>query len=402
MGDSDGKVIIALEGDDLDLLELALAGFIPADALRFLHPGASMECSDPEGTPIASWDGLTLLPLRPLARGIGLAWEKKYRRSAREVTDNDGALSILPFTQPRSIEQVESAIKTAFSKAPAGAAPALLLVPLISREVTTTGEITPNTIVDIAEEMQTYIHGQYPEIACDILALPWPKASLIQIDDVATRLNASVINSDASHGTPSESGTYLPRARSAIELSRTPLAHGGAVILFTGLSGSGKSTIARGLAETLRDQRANVALLDGDAFRRKVSQHLGFDRASRNQNIVNIANAALETARAGAIAIAAPIAPFDESRSAARSIVSVELPFFLIHVSTPLEVCEQRDRKGLYAKARSGEVSNFTGVSSPYEVPTDADLTIDASRESTATSVERILQLISVGARTSD
>ena len=402
MGDAAGKVIIALEGDDLDLLEISLAGFIPADALHFLHSGAVTECSDPEGTPIASWDGLTLLPLRPFARGIGLAWEQKYRRSAREITPKGGPLSLLPFTRPLSIEHVESAIKSALSPASASAAPALLLVPLISREVATSGEFTPNTLVDVALEMQTFIQNQYPTIACDILALPWPRKSSPRIEDVARRLNASVTTIDESQRTPSEKGTYLPRARVAMELSKTPLAHRGAVILFTGLSGSGKSTIARGLAESLGDQHANVALLDGDAFRRKVSQHLGFDRVSRNQNVVNIANAALETARAGAIAIAAPIAPFSESRSAARGIVSVELPFFLIHVSTPLEVCEQRDRKGLYAKARSGEISDFTGISSPYEVPTDADLTIDASRESTATSVERILQLISVGGNSSD
>jgi sulfate adenylyltransferase len=401
MGDSDGKVIITLEGDDLDRLELSLAGFTPTSALHFLHPGVSAECSDPEGTPIATWDGLTLLPLRPLAGGIGLAWKEKYRRSALEITAKDGSLWMLPFSRPLSIEEISSATEKMLSLARPGAT-RMLLVPLVSREAAAAGELTANTLVAVAKEIQTHVHEKLPAIVCDILALPWPRNTPPIIEDIAMRLHASVITPDAPQRSPSDKATYLPRANVAMELSRKPLTHGGVVIFFTGLSGSGKSTIARGLAESLGDQHANVALLDGDSFRRKVSQHLGFDRASRNQNIVNIASAALEAARTGAIAIAAPIAPFTESRAEARSIVSAEFPFFLIHVSTPLEVCEQRDRKGLYAKARRGEVSDFTGISSPYEAPTDADLTIDASSETTSASVERILKLVLPNERSGD
>ena len=401
MGDSDGKTIITLEGDDLDRLELSLAGFTPASALHFLHPGVSAEYSDPEGTPIATWDGLTLLPLRPLARGIGLAWEEKYRRSALEITAEDGSFWMLPFSRPLSIEEISSATEKMLSLARPGATN-MLLVPLVSREAAAAGELTANTLVAVAEELQTHVREKHPAIVCDILALPWPRNTPPIIEDIAMRLHASMITPDVLQRSPSEKATHLPQARVAMELSRTPLTHRGAVVFFTGLSGSGKSTIARGLAELLGDQHANVALLDGDSFRRKVSQHLGFDRASRNQNIVNIASAALEAARTGAIAIAAPIAPFIESRIKARNIVAAEFPFFLIHVSTPLEVCEQRDRKGLYAKARRGEVSDFTGISSPYEAPTDADLTIDASSETTSASVGRILQLISFDGRKSD
>ena len=175
----------------------------------------------------------------------------------------------------------------------------------------------------------------------------------------------------------------------SIELPRN------ALIVFTGLSGSGKSTIARSLAESLRDDgAANVHLLDGDAMRRRVSLGLGFDRASRNTNVTRIAEAAVEVAQSGGIAIAAPIAPFAESRGMARALAAGVAPFYLIYVSTPLEVCEARDRKGLYAKARTGEIAEFTGISSPYEVPVDADLVIDASLVSIESAVDQVKALL--------
>jgi len=168
-----------------------------------------------------------------------------------------------------------------------------------------------------------------------------------------------------------------------------------AVILFTGLSGSGKSTIARAVAERLQDDgAANVVLLDGDEMRRRISQDLGFDRASRNKNVERIAEAAALIASEGGIAIAAPIAPFIEGRAKAREIAAAVAPYILVYISTPLEVCESRDRKGLYAKARAGEVKEFTGISSPYEAPADADLVIDASVVPIDRAVDGVLDLL--------
>jgi len=129
-------------------------------------------------------------------------------------------------------------------------------------------------------------------------------------------------------------------------------------------------------------------------MRRRVSLGLGFDRASRNTNVTRIAEAAVEVAQSGGIAIAAPIAPFAESRSMARALAAGVAPFYLIYVSTPLEVCEARDRKGLYAKARTGEIAEFTGISSPYEVPVDADLVIDASLVSIESAVDQVKALL--------
>jgi sulfate adenylyltransferase len=177
---------------------------------------------------------------------------------------------------------------------------------------------------------------------------------------------------DAPNGYPASSAAEIERARSGAWKT-------GAVVLFTGLSGSGKSTVAAALAELLRDEGARgVTLLDGDAMRRSISAGLGFDRVSRNTNVQRLGVAAAEVARAGGIGIAAPIAPFTEGRALARE-AAAGLPFLLVHINTPLEICEQRDRKGLYAKARAGEISDFTGISSPYEAPVDADFVFDAS-----------------------
>jgi sulfate adenylyltransferase len=109
---------------------------------------------------------------------------------------------------------------------------------------------------------------------------------------------------------------------------------------------------------------------------------------------VTIAEAAALIASQGGIAIAAPIAPFIEGRARAREIASAVAPYLLVYISTPLEVCESRDRKGLYAKARTGEVKEFTGISSPYESPTDADLVIDASLVPVERAVDQIIQLL--------
>jgi sulfate adenylyltransferase len=394
MGDTNGTINMALEGDDLDRFELSLAGYLSPSELNFLPLGQAVECVDSEGTPIGIWDGAMLHPLRPLARGIGPAWRQEYRRSARELTDSVAARWMLPFSRPLSIEEIELAIKRALSAGNGGHPNMLLITPLASRTPAAAGEFNANTLVEVAEEIQTFVQERSPEVACDILVLPWPRSHPPAIENIAMRARASIASPGLLRPPPSEGATYLTRSRIAIAQSMAQLDHRGAVVLFTGLSGSGKSTIARGLAESLGDQHARVVLLDGDQFRRTLAPQLGFDRASRNRNIMNIANAALEAARTGAIAIAAPIAPFAESRSAARRLVSAEVPFYLVHVSTPLEVCERRDRKGLYAKARRGEIADFTGISSPYEDPTDADLTIDASIESTSTSVSRILRLL--------
>ena len=162
--------------------------------------------------------------------------------------------------------------------------------------------------------------------------------------------------------------TYPPRHRQ------------GFTIFFTGLSGSGKSTIANAfMAKLLETGGRPVTLLDGDIVRKNLSSELGFSKEHRNLNIQRIGFVANEISKNGGIAICAPIAPYDEVRQQVRSLIEQRGGFILVHVSTPLEVCEERDRKGLYAKARAGIIKEFTGISDPYEEPKNAEVVIDTT-----------------------
>jgi sulfate adenylyltransferase len=193
---------------------------------------------------------------------------------------------------------------------------------------------------------------------------------------------------------------WLMPAEVAAELrrARPPRSARGLVVFCTGLSGSGKSTLARDLRDALLERGdRTVSLLDGDLVRRLLSAGLSFSRQDRDLNIARIGYVAAEVARHGGIAICAPIAPYAAARAAARAMVAQTGDFVLVHVSTPLEVCEARDRKGLYAKARAGVIGSFTGISDPYEEPADADLAIDTSVLSRAEAVAAVLAFLTRG-----
>ncbi len=180
--------------------------------------------------------------------------------------------------------------------------------------------------------------------------------------------------------------------------ARPPRAERGFVLFLTGLSGSGKSTIARDLRDALAERGdRRVSLLDGDLVRQLLSAGLTFSRADRDLNIERIGYVAAEIARHGGIAICAPIAPFAAARARVREMVSEVGDFLLIHVATPVEVCEARDRKGLYAKARAGLIGQFTGISDPYEEPEDAELTIDTSAMSRNEATDLVLNMLTTG-----
>ena len=173
--------------------------------------------------------------------------------------------------------------------------------------------------------------------------------------------------------------TYPEVAR---ELRRThpPRSKQGFTVFFTGLSGSGKSTVANALLVKLLELGGRpVTLLDGDIVRKNLSSELGFSKEHRDINILRIGYVASEITKNGGIAICAPIAPYDRTRQEVRKAVEAEGGFSLVHISTPVEVCEDRDRKGLYAKARAGIIKEFTGISDPYEEPTNAEVVIDTT-----------------------
>jgi sulfate adenylyltransferase len=169
------------------------------------------------------------------------------------------------------------------------------------------------------------------------------------------------------------------------------------VVFFTGLSGSGKSTIARALRDACRARRPDGVAARRDLVRQLPSAGLTFSRADRDLNIARIGYVAAEVARHGGIAICAPIAPYEAARARVRRMVSEVGDFLLIHVATPVAVCEARDRKGLYAKARAGLIDHFTGISDPYEEPRNADLTIDTSVMSRQEAVEAVLRMLIAG-----
>ena len=167
----------------------------------------------------------------------------------------------------------------------------------------------------------------------------------------------------------------------------------GFTIFFTGLSGAGKTTLAGLLKSRLEEREGRpVSLLDGDRVRQLLSSELGFSKEHRDLNIRRIGYVASEITRHGGIALCSPIAPYDAIRKEVRAMIEPLGAFVLVHVSTPLEVCEKRDPKGLYAKARAGLIPTFTGVSDPYEVPRDAELVLDTAALTPEEAVTRILR----------
>ena len=165
------------------------------------------------------------------------------------------------------------------------------------------------------------------------------------------------------------------------------------MIWFTGLSGSGKSTIAIALERELQKRGLLCRILDGDNIRSGINNNLGFSNEDRIENIRRIAEIGKLFIDTGIITIAAFISPNKDIREMASNIIGKE-NFFEIFISTPIEECERRDVKGLYAKARKGEIKNFTGISSPFEAPENPALSIDTSKLSVEESVNKILELI--------
>src|SRR5438445_2155987 len=185
--------------------------------------------------------------------------------------------------------------------------------------------------------------------------------------------------------------TY-PEVVQELRRSYPPRHKQGMTIFFTGLSGSGKSTIANVLMTKFLEMGGRpVTLLDGDLVRKHLSSELGFSKEHRDINIHRIGYVASEITKNGGIAICAPIAPYDATRKHVRELLEPFGGFVLVHIATPVEVCEQRDRKGLYAKARAGIIPEFTGVSDPYEEPVDAEVVIEKEATSPEKEAQRVL-----------
>ena len=184
----------------------------------------------------------------------------------------------------------------------------------------------------------------------------------------------------------------FPEVLAELQRQHPPRAQQGFTVFFTGLSGAGKSTLARALAARLMEMGGrSVTLLDGDIVRRNLSSELGFNKAHRDINVRRIGFVASEITKNRGIAVCAPIAPYRQTRRDVRAMIEAVGGFIEIYVSTPIETCEGRDRKGLYAKARAGLIPEFTGVSDPYEIPETPELAIDTTGLGIDEAVQRIL-----------
>jgi sulfate adenylyltransferase len=291
-------------------------------------------------------------------------------------------------------------------------------VPLAPRKVSASREIAIRAVVAAAYGA-THMLTDQPEADRDSLAsaaqtaIPvvaagdwaydrahevWRPLALIEPGTEQTDLASGELEDLLDRGEEVPAWFTPPTIAAELRRARPPRRERGVVVFFTGLSGSGKSTIARGLRDALAERGdRTVSLLDGDLVRQLLSAGLTFSRADRDLNIARIGYVATEIARHGGIAICAPIAPFADARDRARRMVSEIGDFLLVHVATPVEVCETRDRKGLYAKARAGLIDHFTGITDPYEEPKNADLAIDTSVMTRQEAANAVLHLLTSG-----
>jgi sulfate adenylyltransferase len=370
----------------LELIEMVVAGAL-AEPPAGLLPSGAATVEDAEGTPVAALaaDG-SLSPLRPFTHPP-LRAHRRTPAQVRAVLAAAGNLPVLAVPVPRALttDQVERI------RARAGGVRLLWLVLVPDDRPDSTGpagarRLSPHALLRAVRSLGHDLGGAVVPVA-----LPAARHDLLE---------------QVSHGYGADHVLALPDSSSQAELAPefvTELARAtrsrprrGLVLFFTGLSGSGKSTLARALAErVLDDGERTLTMLDGDQVRRMLSAGLTFSRADREANIRRIGYVAAEIARHGGMAVAAPIAPFAAGRAEVRELVArADGDFVLIHVATPLAECERRDRKGLYAAARRGEVAEFTGISSPYEEPIDADLVLDTTALPLEQCLEEIWQLL--------
>jgi len=231
------------------------------------------------------------------------------------------------------------------------------------------------------------------ELAYDGRDGQWRAADDIPPRHRRSALSPAEIDDLLDRGVPLPEWHTPPAVARELARTRPPRRVRGLVVFFTGLSGSGKSTIARGVADELAETgERTVTLLDGDVVRRFLSAGLGYSKQDRDENVRRIGFVAAEAARHGGLALCCPIAPYAEARGIARGLArAAGAGFLLVYVSTPLEVCEARDRKGHYARAREGKITGMTGIDDPYEVPGDADLVIDTSQVPVDDAVDAVL-----------
>ena len=364
---------------ELDDLELLTSGALGEPA-AFNQPGSpvtltlpepvaaearsvgAVELVDPEGLPLArvSWPGGVVDPLTHAQFGPfrDLALSPAAYRAAY------AGRTVVPLGDPVTTAQLAEL---------AGLGP----VTLLAFTGTGTPWLSPVGLVRATRAAAALL----PDAV--VVTVPVPTHGDPEADHAqGVRVVEAFAAGDPVHGLQEdEDGDLPPEVAAIVDHDRPPADRQGLVVLFTGLSGSGKSTLARALIDLILEQgERTVTSLDGDVVRRTLSAGLTFSTDDRNTQVRRIGWVAAEVSRHGGVAVASPIAPFDQTRQEMRAMAAeAGGAFFLVHVATPLEECERRDRKGMYAKARAGVIPEFTGISSPYEEPQDADVRVDTT-----------------------
>ncbi len=386
-----------VELDDLELLSSGALGDLrtfnqPGSPVTLTLPeglaaearsGGAVEIVDPEGLPLArvSWPGGVVDPLTRAQHGPFRA----LMLAPAAYRERYAGRTVVPITGPIASAQLDEL---------AGLGPVTLLA-LVG---TGTPWLSPVALVRATRAAA----GLLPDAV--VVTVPLAAHGDADADHaLGVRVVETFAAGDPVHALSSSpdavesEGDYPPEIAAIIEQDRPAPDQQGLVLFFTGLSGSGKSTLAQALVDLLLERgERTVTSLDGDVVRRNLSAGLTFSKEDRETNIRRIGWVAAEISRHGGVAVVSPIAPFDQTRKQVRAMVEdASGAFFLVHVATPLEECERRDRKGLYAKARAGQIPEFTGISSPYEEPEDADVRVDT----TGRTIQGALHDVLVGLR---
>ena len=338
--------------------------------------GQDVELVDPEGLPLA------LLHPDGSVETLTHAQHGPFRRlhlTPAEVRDQHAGATFVPVVDALTEAELERLRR--------------LGTPVVLLALTGPGtpELSPVALLRACLAAAGHVPGM------SVVAVPLASHGDTAVDhELGVTVTSAYAGPDRVLALGEADGDYPDDVAAIVEADQPGPERRGLVLFLTGLSGSGKSTVAQAVIDTLLESgERTVTSLDGDVVRRHLSAGLTFSREDRETNIRRIGWVAAEISRHGGLAVCSPIAPFDATRHDVRAMTETAGgAFFLVHVATPLAECERRDRKGLYAKARRGEIPEFTGISSPYEEPADADLRIDTTGRTIEDCRDEVLQAL--------